>query len=141
MWAYCDTSALVRRYVTEPGRAALMRTIARRQVVSSVLLRLELQSAIGRRVREGRIATAHHPDLLERIDQDCHHWTLVEFSPDVVGVVEMLLETHPIRTLDAIHIASARVFSSAIRRDVAFVTADGRQAKTAARAGLQVVQI
>ena len=141
MWAYCDTSALVRRYVNERGRAAFLRAIARRRIVSSVLLPLELQSAIGRRVREGRMATVAQPDLLERIDRDTDHWTLVELGPKVAGIVAELLEDHPVRTLDAIHIASARVFSTAIRDDVVFVTADARQARTAARSGLTVVRV
>lgn len=136
-WAYCDTSALARRYIDEPRRAELQRLIARRRIVSSVLLPLELQSAVARRVHQGKLATVAQPRLLERIAQDRQYWTLVDLA-DAMSAAESLLEAHRVRTLDAIHVASAQVFASQIRSDLIFVTADRRQEQVASSVGLRV---
>jgi predicted nucleic acid-binding protein len=138
MWAYCDTSAMAKRYVREPGRAALMKALARRRVVSSVLMPAELHSAFCRRVREGTLASMALPRLFERVAIDRLHWTLVQTTTEVLDEAEALLEAHPLRTLDAVHVASARVFQKRLRVPVRFVSADARQLAAAAREGLSV---
>jgi predicted nucleic acid-binding protein len=138
MWVYCDTSAMAKRYVREPGRAALMKALARRRVVSSVLMPVELHSAFSRRVREGALATIALPRLFERVATDREHWTLIQTTKDVLAEAEALLETHPLRTLDAVHLASARVFRRRMRVAVTFVSADERQLTAAAREGLTI---
>lgn|SRR5450759_8650 len=138
MWVYCDTSAMAKRYVRESGRAALMKALARHRVVSSVLMPVELHSAFSRRVREGTLATIALPRLFERVAADRQHWTLVETTKEVLAEAEALLEAHPLRTLDAVHVASARVFQRRLRVPVMFVSADARQLAAAAREGLTV---
>lgn len=141
MWVYCDTSAMAKRYVREPGRAALMKALARRRVVSSVLMPVELHSAFSRRVREGTLATIALPRLFERVATDRAHWTLIQTTKDVLAEAEALLEAHPLRTLDAVHVASARIFQRRMRVPVMFVSADGRQLTAAAREGLSITSV
>ena len=136
MWVYCDTSAMAKRYVREPGRAALMKALARRRVVSSVLMPVELHSAFSRRVREGALATIALPRLFQRVAHDRQYWTLIETTPEVLAEAEALLETCPLRTLDAVHVASARVFQKRMGVPVTFVSADVRQLAAASREGL-----
>jgi hypothetical protein len=135
-WLYCDTSAMAKRYVREPGRATLMKALARRRVVTSVLMPVELHSAFSRRVRDGTLATAALPRLFERVAADREHWTLVQTTTEVLAEAETLLETHPLRTLDALHVASARIFERRMRVPVLFVSADARQLAAATREGL-----
>ena len=136
MWIYCDTSAMAKRYVREAGRAALMKLVDRRRVVASVLMPLELHSAFVRRVREGTLTTIALPRLFERLAADRQHWTLVETTAEVLATAESLLEVHSLRTVDAVHVASASVFQRRLGAPVIFVSADGRQVKAAAREGL-----
>jgi len=50
---------------------------------------------------------------------------------------EVLVATHPLRTLDAIHVASAQLFSSRLAApELVFVSADRRQTAAAAAGGL-----
>jgi len=137
-WVYCDTSAMAKRYVREPGRAALMKALARRRIVSSILMPSELHSAFSRRVREGTLATIALPRLFQRVVCDRAYWTLIETTTDVLADAEALLETQPLRTLDAIHVASARVFQTRMRAPVTFLSADTRQISAAGRVGLTV---
>jgi len=73
---------------------------------------------------------------------DRPYWTLVEVGIDVLAGAEALVATHPIRTLDAIHVASARVFAAHLSMPgLTFVSADKRQAETAAAVGLAVTHV
>jgi predicted nucleic acid-binding protein len=138
MWIYCDTSALAKRYVQEAGRPALMRLLSGRRIVSSSVTPIELHSAFARRVRDGHLATVSLPRLWERVSEELPHWTLVTLSPDIVASAQDLVEHHPLRTLDAIHVASAQLFASRMKTDLLFVSADERQCEAAARLRLTV---
>lgn len=136
MWAYIDTSAMVKRYVREPGRPALQKLLARHRLVSSVILPVELYSAFIRRTREGTLATVALPRLFTRVAADRLRWTLVGTSAEVMSEAQSLVEKHPLRTLDALHVASARVFQQQLRAPVLFISADKRQLAAAGREGL-----
>lgn len=141
MWVYCDTSAMAKRYVREAGRQALLKLLNRRRVASSVLMPVELHSAFVRRTREGTLATVALPRLFSRVGSDRRHWTLVETTSEVLDEAQRLVEAHPLRTLDAVHIASARVFQQHLRSPVLFVSANHRQIDAARRDGLTVAAI
>jgi uncharacterized protein len=141
VWVYCDTSALAKRYVREPGRAELMKLLKGRRVVSSVLLPVELHSAFCRRERAGAIAAASVPKLFQRVALDQQYWTLVETSSAVLESAQRLVEEFPLRTLDAVHVASARIFVQRAGVALTFVTSDARQRDAACRLGFDVRMI
>jgi len=129
---------MVKRYVREAGRPAVMKLTARHRAVSSVILPVELQSAFVRRTREGTLATMALPRLFTRVGADRARWTLVSATPEVLKEAQALIENHPLRTLDALHVASARVFQQQLRAPLVFISADRRQLAAAAREGLRV---
>ena len=137
-WAYCDTSAMAKRYVREPGRAALLRLLTGHRIVSSVIMPVELNSAFVRRTRDGTLATVALPRLFTRVGDDRVHWTLVATTAEVLAEAETLIENNPLRTLDALHVASARVFQQQLRAPLLFISADKRQLAAATREGLTV---
>jgi predicted nucleic acid-binding protein len=138
--AYFDTSAVVKRYVAEPGSDAVRRLLRNHRVVSSVLLRLESVSAVRRRHAEGQLTDTQQRRLLRRIEADDASWELVPIGDDVVEGARRLLLAHPLRTLDAILLASASLVA-AEGVPMPFVTADHRQADAGRLAGLEVVEI
>ena len=140
-WVYCDTSAMAKRYVRERGRAVLLHLLARRRVVSSVVMPVELHSVFSRRERDGSLAATALPRLYQRVAADREHWTLVETTREVLAEAEALLESHALRTADALHVASARVFQRRLQVRVCFVSADARQLAAASREGLVVKAI
>jgi predicted nucleic acid-binding protein len=109
--------------------------------VSSVVLPLELHSTFARRVRDGHLAPASLPRLWERVSDDQQHWTLIEVSPSLISAAEALLESHPLPTIDAIHVASAQLFASHMDTDLVFVSADRRQCAAASRLGLSTERV
>jgi predicted nucleic acid-binding protein len=139
VWAYFDTSALVKRYIEEAGRRDVLRLLRRYDVVTSVILPLELRSALRRRTSDGTLDGERVPEILKRVATDRAYWTLVEAATDVLAAAEMLVATHPVRTLDAVHIASAQIFQGRLSiPELLFVSADQRQANAASAAGMAV---
>ncbi len=135
-WGYFDTSALVKRYVDEPGRQEVMQLFRRHECVGSALVAIELQSALRRRIAEGTIDGGHVADIVKRFRADRTFWTLVEVTREVVVAAETLVAASPLRTLDAIHLASAQLFVDRTGEDVVFVSADRRQVEVALRMGM-----
>jgi predicted nucleic acid-binding protein len=77
------------------------------------------------------------PEVLKRFESDRAFWTLVAVSSDVLAAAEVLVAAHPLRALDAIHVASAQLFATRITAPkLIFVSADARQTTAAAAGGM-----
>ena len=141
-WAYFDTSALIKRYVDEAGRREVLQLLRRHTCVTSAVLAVELRSALRRRVSERTLDDERVPDILKRFEADRAFWTLVEVTRDVLAAAETLVAIHPLRTLDAIHVTSAQLFSARIAAPgLVFVSADARQTTAAAAVGMTIKHI
>ena len=137
MWAYFDTSALVKRYVQEGGRREVLRLLRQYEVVTSAVVTVELRSAFRRRIAEGTLTDAAAPEILKRVDADRAFWAVIDVSGTVLTAAETLVATQPLRTLDAIHVASAQLFAARLGvSKFVFVTADARQIAAASAGGL-----
>ena len=139
--AYFDTSVLVKRYVEEAGSSDAAPLFRRFHVVSSALAPLELLSALFRRRAAGELAPSHVMSTLTRIRSERGSWRLIQIDTLVLGRAEALVRDHTLRTLDAIHVASALVYGDALGVRLPFVTADARQRDAAGRLALDVVRV
>jgi len=93
-------------------------------------------------VADGSIDAARLPTILKRVAANRPYWTLIEVGIGVLAGAETLVAAHPIRTLDAIHIASGQLFAArASMPGLTFVSADTRQTETALAVGLVVRHI
>jgi predicted nucleic acid-binding protein len=142
VWAYFDASALVKRYIDEEGRREVLQLLRRYEVVTSAILSVELRSALRRRVSDGTLDAAQVPEILKRVATDRAYWRLVEVASGVLAAAETLVAAHPLRTLDAIHVASAQLFAARIiAAELIFVSADARQTAAAAAVGMTIRHI
>lgn len=142
MWAYFDTSALVKRYIEEAGRREVLQILRRYDLVTSAILPVELRSALRRRVTDATLHAPRGPAVLQRVAADRAYWTLVEIGTEVLDAAETLVATHPLRTLDAIHVASAHLFAARVTApELIFVSADARQIQAAAAVGMTIKHI
>jgi hypothetical protein len=140
--AYFDASALVKRYIDEEGRREVLQLLRRYEVVTSAILSVELRSALRRRVSDGTLDAAQVPEILKRVATDRAYWRLVEVASGVLAAAETLVAAHPLRTLDAIHVASAQLFAARITAaELIFVSADARQTAAAAAVGMTIRHI
>jgi hypothetical protein len=123
---YLDSSALVKMVVAEPESAALRRFLRRHpRRLSSALARTE----VIRVVRHlGPKATARARQVVQRID-------LVRLD-DAMLDAAAALDAAILRSLDAIHLASAQSVAAELE---AIVTYDARMAASAQLLGLPVI--
>jgi predicted nucleic acid-binding protein len=143
---YLDTSALVKRYVNETGSpwlCALLDTSPRPSVVLAHLVIVEMTSALMRRVREGVVSEPEYVQAQNAFHADClSQYELVTAVDDVIDQANRLLEKHPLRAYDAIHLAAAMVSNHALLADgldsLIFVSADDRLNRAASAEGLAV---
>jgi uncharacterized protein len=124
--AYVDASALTKLALDEPGSAAMRRWYIEAERVAS--------SVVG--VIETRRAVARHVDTFERLEELLRSVVRLEVDR-VVATMAATLEPAALRTLDAIHLASALGLADQLD---AFVTYDDRLADAARRVGLPVVR-
>ena len=136
-WAYFDTSAFIKRYVEEVGRREVVDLLRKNDCVVSAVLPIEVRSALRRRVSDGTLDEDAVPAILKRFTADRAFWISVEVSGEVLTAAETLAASHPLRALDAIHIASAQLFASRMPSSaIIFVSADARQTRAAATLGM-----
>lgn len=141
MWAYFDSSAVVKVYVQENGRATVLRLLRLHEVVVSAILPVEIRGALRRRVEENAIESSRLTAAFKQLAADREQWNVLAVSTEILGRAEEIVATHAVGTLDAIHIASAKEFVERLGTRVPFISADHRQVEAAAAVGLTVQQV
>lgn len=140
-FAYFDTSAVVKRYVLEPGSHQVRRLLRQHDFLSSAITPLEILSALGRRKQNGELSERNFTAAIRRVGSDRIRWELIELGTMVLNRAEETIHQEPMRALDAIHIASALVFQTAAGCRIPFVTGDGRQRDAGEQMNLDVIWI
>jgi hypothetical protein len=127
-----DSSAFAKRYIAEPGSEqvdAILQNAA--QLGLSALCVPEIVSALNRRVREGVLPHSGYEQAKAQLAADVGDAIVLQLTPEVVATAVTLLESHPLRAMDALHIAGALVWQADL-----FVTADRRQHDAAQQSSL-----
>ena len=126
MTLYAETSAVLRWLFAEEGGEAIRSALAAAEkVTSSRLALIETRRVVRRAEREGRITGAQAADLLAVFAQATSTWALLEISEEVARRAEGSFPNEPVRTLDAIHLASA-LFLRQSFPDLVLLTSDDR---------------
>ena len=136
---YCDTSALLKLYLPEPGSDECNDVVeGRDDILVSDLAVTEIVSAVARRLRQGSLtresARRLQHAILGRLDEDVYH--RLELTRDVHRRAEhflLTLQETPLRAADALHLALA---TSA--RAASLASFDVRLAAAARRVSLAV---
>lgn len=123
---YLDSSAIVKLAIEEPESAALRRYLRRRRpLVSSALARAEVARAL---LPLGEAAVRRGQEVLSRLE-------LVRISDRILAAAGSL-PPEELRTLDAIHLATAQQLAADLAR---LVTYDERMSAAAEMIGCPVV--
>ncbi len=96
----------------------------------------EIVSALCRLRRQGSISDSQYDGAKKALFQDIEDMSVCNLTIPVVVRAMGLLEKHPLRTLDALHVASALEY----RTDL-FVSSDRRQLDVASESGLRVLRV
>lgn len=137
--AYFDTSVLVKCYVREDGTPRALELLGRYAVVSSTIAPVELTSALRRHRQRGGISADDLVEVDARIRAERSFWTLIAVEAAVLGRAEALTRAAGVKTLDALHLASAMVLLAETGASIPFLTADRQQRRAATALGLDVI--
>ena len=153
MIVYLDTSSLVKLYKNEAGTLEVDRAVlAADSVITSALTFVEAHSAFS---LSKRLAVARQGSLVARADPSldveaayaqivaafegdwrARDYFTITVSRRVIARAARLSQAHPLRALDAIHLASALLLSESQSGQVLLSSFDPRQTAAASIEGL-----
>lgn len=135
------TSALVQRYLPEPGSAAVRALFRRRRSIAVARIAwAEMAATLARLCREGLIAEATRDAIFQRLARDFAEMTVLELRPAVLAHVMPLVVRWPLRGYDAVQLASAVSLHSA-GLATTFWSGDARLLEAARGEGMRVAKI
>ena len=134
MKTFFDSSAFAKRYMEEIGSQLVDDICLNAKIISlSVICAPEIISALNRRVREKSLAPQDYFTIKQHLSDDVRDAVIVNLLPEVIVTSTKLLETSPLRAMDALHVACALVWNAEL-----FVSSDKRQITAAKKAGLKI---
>jgi len=133
--SYVDTSVLLSALLEDDAAAvdALRRA---RHPVTSLLTVAESRRTLRRARAAGRISEEREAQCLQVLAETFDSWVLVRITDEVLDRAGEPFELEPLRTLDAIHLATAQLLGSPA--DVTVLTRDERLRRNAAAMGFAV---
>jgi uncharacterized protein len=137
---FLDTSALVQRYLPEPGSErvrAMLRTSVELAVASITVA--ELCAGIARAHREGRLTRVQRDRIIDRVPTDLELFQVVEPRWRLLLGVAELVRLHPLRAYDAVQLAACLELRRA--KAVELWAADGELIRAARAERLKVVAL
>ena len=133
MKTFLDSSAFAKRFVDEAGSDKVEKTCAQASELGlSVICVPEIISALNRRRRERSLTAAQYDKAKQQLLDDVRDADIINLAVPVVGSAIGVLETSPVRAMDALHIACALEWGAEL-----FVSSDKKQLSAARRAGLK----
>ncbi len=139
MILYLDTSALIKRYITEPGSKEITVMIKQAEAVGSTLLtQVEMASALAKAVRMDWVES-HDAKLAWQ--EFLSHWESFAQIPVTVGLMERATQIaweYGLRGYDATHFASALIWQELVEIPVTLATFDRELWLAAKKAGMAV---
>jgi predicted nucleic acid-binding protein len=137
MRAYFDSSALVKRYVEEPGSDEVEEILGRTEELAvGILCPPEIVSALARKRRERQISLSQVIEAKTAFFRELEEMAVCGLTKSVVETAIRFIELVPLRTLDALHLACAADWNAE-----AVVSADRKQLEAAKKLGLRVIGI
>ena len=139
---YLDTSWLVKLYVDEGDADAVRGAVAAdATVLVSELAFVEFHAAVARRRRDGSLAARAASGLVNRFRREWPDRGRIAVSHDVVVRASELVAAHPLRSLDALHLASALLVAKGAPEPLRFGAADERLLAAARAEGLSTLPV
>ncbi len=140
MNVFVDSSALAKRYIADEQSSDMDEILeGATNLAVSILCLTEIISALCRRRREHFLKPAEYASAKNALEADLSDAAIIQITDDVlIQLIQSvrLLESHPLRSSDAIQVSSALVW-----RADRFVSADSRQCAAAKATGLNVVKL
>lgn len=140
MIIYLDTSALVKRYVSELGSSEIRSAIKSATAIGSGLIaRAEMAAALAKLHRMEVLSIEVARRYFLRFDGDWQGMIKIGVSEEIVGYAGELAWQYGLRGYDAVHLSSALAWRDAMDEAVTMATFDKRLWQAARDSGLSVI--
>jgi hypothetical protein len=134
MRVFFDTSALVKRYLDEPGSIRVLEICREADsLVVSVICLPEMVSMLNRLIRQGTLSAQTYHQTKSLMLSDLEDADICNLTPEVIGRAIQCLENHPVRGMDGLHLGCALIVGPDL-----FVSSDPAQVEAARKEGLRV---
>lgn len=129
---YLDTSALIKRFVTEKG-SPLIQTIVTRKgpAATAKIAYAEVYAGLARKHREGRLSDSLYALSCRQFESDWQAYIRIDLQDEILLLARDLIQRHPLKGFDAIHLASALSLKRALGEEMTFAAADERLLRAA----------
>jgi len=135
---YAESSAILAWLLDEPSAGEIREVLATSGVViASDLTLIECDRVLLRAVALGELTEAEAADRRAHLMTAASHWHVLRIGPEIVERARQPFPGEPIRTLDAIHLASA-LLARATAPGLALLSLDERVRRAAAPLGMRV---
>ena len=136
---YAESSAVLAWLLDESSAAEVRRLLVEADIiVASDLTLIECDRVLLRAVSQGELTEADAADRRAHLANAAAHWHILRIAAEIVDRARQPFPEEPIRTLDAIHLASALTARAAIT-ELKLLSLDDRVRKSAKRLGLQLL--
>jgi uncharacterized protein len=142
---YADSSALVKRHTRERGSAwikNLTDPAAQHVFITARIGMVEVLGALNRKIREGTLTAAAYPPIAVDVEAVFRtEYQLIEITVAVVNLACILVERHPLKGYDAVHLAAALLTNATLTAargsaSLTFLSADQKLLTAARTEGL-----
>lgn len=138
MSLYAESSAVLAWLLDEPAAPQVLESLASTSmVVASDLTVIECERVLLRAAVLGELTEAEAADRRAHLAAAVSHWHVVRIGPEIVERSRRPFPSKPIRTLDAIHLASVLVARPAVA-GLELLSFDDRIRRSATRLGVRV---
>ncbi|UCE40892.1 MAG: type II toxin-antitoxin system VapC family toxin [Candidatus Aminicenantes bacterium] len=134
MRIFCDTSALAKRYVQEPGSEELEELFSSTasEIFISTLAFVELASALSRKLQNKEIAAAEVGEAIKEFEEDWYEmFAKIPLEDMLAAEAAAIALEFSLKGADAVHLASAKVTDAEL-----FVASDNRLIRVAKKMGI-----
>jgi predicted nucleic acid-binding protein len=139
MILYLDASALVKRFVAEPGTEAVNEIVSRAEVMgTAVICRAEVAAAFAKAIRTGTLTPTGAAAALQEFRDEWPQLIRLQVTERLMAHADSLAWSHGLRGYDAVHLAAAMAWQDEFGMQVTLATFDQLLWKAANRAGLLV---
>jgi hypothetical protein len=136
---YAESSAILAWLFDESSAPAVRRSLAAAEfIVASDLTLIECDRVLIRAVTLGELTEVEAADRRAYLAAAASHWHILRIAPEIVDRARLPFPGEPIRTLDAIHLASVLTARTAIA-GLKLLSLDDRVRKAAKKLGLELL--
>jgi len=123
---YLDTSALIKRFIAEKGSSLVLALITGEgSVATAKIAYAEVYAGLTRRRREGHLSDSQYALACRQFESDWRAYLRLDLQDEILLKARDLIQRHPLRGFDAIHLASALSLRGALGEEITFAAADG----------------